>query len=715
MTGSAAGSNDGGGFRSYLRDCLRLLPYVKPYWKLALASISMIGFGALVSIVAPWPLAILLDTVFDSKPLPSLLGPLLDGTGRTMLIVIAVVFGLEVTAAQHSVTVLDNYVNTKLAQRLVLDFRSDLFRHVQKLSRSYHDESSSGLLFYRMSNEADAAGVIVVAVPPLIQAVLTLGLMFAIAFKLDTELALISLAVVPFIYYSAGYYAKRIQPRLYDVRNLEGETLSILSEALAMLRVVVAFVREDHEYRRFRAQGEDAVAARVRLTVLQTIFSLAVSMITAMGTAAVLGVGALHVIDGRLTPGELMVMLGYIAAIYRPLEQISNTFSTLQEYVIYLRYALGLLDTEPEVKDIPGAVPLERARGAIQFERVCFRYSERETTLEDISFHVAPGQRVAVVGPTGAGKTTLVSLIPRFYDAAEGHVLVDGTDVRGLTLASLREQISFVHQEPLLFAGTIAENIRYGRLDATWEEVENAARAANAHDFIVNLPLGYETKLGERGAKLSGGERQRICIARSFIKDAPILILDEPTSSVDSKTEAAILEALERLMARRTTLLIAHRLSTIKHVDLIVVLSHGRLVESGSHEELIQANGLYRQLWQFQTGVEARERSTAAAEEEELVRFAQSIAARVAGSDNGSSSELAGAIAGRLAGRAATGDAQAEAAWLVIGALLPLLEHGNDHALRELASQSSDSGTAEALAGGLAAGLFRDLGEQGAR
>ncbi|TMQ34076.1 MAG: ABC transporter ATP-binding protein, partial [Planctomycetota bacterium] len=410
-----------------------------------------------------------------------------------------------------------------------------------------------------------------------------------------------SLTVVPFLYCSIRYYLRNIEQRLVAVKGMEGESLSIIHEAVSMLRVIVAFGREDHEYRRFRDQGERTINARIKLTVQQTLFSLAVNMITATGTALVLGYGAWHALQGRLTVGQLLVVMAYIAAIYKPLETISTTIGSLQEVFVALRVAFKLLETEPEIKDVPGAVAVKRARGRVAFEGVYFNYDRRVDTLQNICFEARAGQVVGVVGPTGAGKTTLLSLLPRFYEVKKGRILLDGTDVRQLTLRSLREQISIVLQEPMLFSGSIADNIRYGRLDASGDEIRAAARAANAHDFIMALPRQYETEVGERGVKISAGERQRICVARAFLKDAPILILDEPTSSIDSKTEAIILEALDRLMVGRTTFMIAHRLSTIHKADLMLVVDHGRLMEQGTHDELLRQRGLYKQLYDIQT------------------------------------------------------------------------------------------------------------------
>jgi ABC-type multidrug transport system fused ATPase/permease subunit len=437
---------------------------------------------------------------------------------------------------------------------------------------------------------------------PLAQNLFTLVGMLAIVYRLDPQLALLSLTVVPVLYYSIGYYVTHVQTRLHEVRGLEGGAMGIIHESLAMLRVIVAFGREEHEYRRMREQGERANEARVALTLRQTLFSLCVDLTTSAGTALVLGVGAYHVFQRRLTVGDLLIVMSYIGSVYKPLEAISSTIGGLQMQLSQLSMAFNVLDIEPDIQDRPGAVNIGRAEGRVTFEQVAFSYKTRTDTLTDLSFEAAPGGVIAVVGPTGAGKTTLISLIPRFYDPSAGRILLDGRDIRDISLKSLREQISLVLQEPLLFSGTIQNNIRYGRLDATDEEIIEAAKAANAHDFIMNLPKQYETEIGERGSQLSGGERQRVSVARAFLKDAPILILDEPTSSIDSKTEAVILDALERLIAGRTTFMVAHRLSTLRHADQILVMDHGRLVEHGTHDELMALSGLYRQLNDLQSG-----------------------------------------------------------------------------------------------------------------
>jgi ATP-binding cassette subfamily B protein len=602
----------------FLRDFPRVFPYLRPYWKLGLSSVGLLWLGLIASLLAPWPLAILLDTVLGEEPLPSLLGPLGD-IDRTTLLVLAVVAGVVVTALEHGVGVGESYVNTALQEKLALDVRGDLFRHAQRLSEAFHDKTSSGALMFTITHQADAVGAVTVSIGPLIQSVLMLIGMFVIAFKIDPQLALLSLSVVPFIYLSTGYYTKRIEPRLYHVRGLEGQSMSIVFEAMAMLRVVVAFGREKYEYARFRRQGEEAVSARLNLTVRQTLFSLVVNVLTAAGTALVLGFGGWHVMQGDLTVGELVLVMAYIAAVYAPLQEITSTLAILQEQFINMRMVIDLLETPPDIEEDPDAIPIDRARGDLVMENVSFNYEGREGTLREISFAVGAGKRIGIVGPTGAGKSTLVSLIPRFYDPAEGSIRLDGIETRKVTLESLRHQFSVVHQEPMLFSGTIADNIRYGRLTASQEQIAEAAATANAHDFISALPDGYSTVLGEGGPQLSGGERQRIAVARAFLKDAPILILDEPTSSIDSGTEAVILEALDRLMVGRTTITIAHRLATIRRADLILVMDHGKIVERGTHAELLTADGLYRRLYEAQLAEEREDAATSDALHEQMV------------------------------------------------------------------------------------------------
>jgi ABC-type multidrug transport system fused ATPase/permease subunit len=580
----------------------RALKYLRPYKALAIGALLVTLLGAAAGLAEPWPLAILLDSVLGHKRPPGIVTFLTGGAdGRYTILIFIVLLGFFVALVAHGLGVLSTWFSAKIEQRIILDFRSDLFTHAQGLSLTFHDARQTGQTIYQINLHAAALGAILVAIPPILQALLSLIGMFVIVTLIDWQVAIVSLVAVPFIWYSLGVYGKRIVPRVQRVQGLEWESLSIVYEAISMLRVIVSFGRERHEFRRFRSQGEQAVEQRIRLTLSQTMFSLGVTMATALGTGLVLGFGAWHVIKGRISTGELVVLISYIASVYQPLEQLGSTIGSLNDQFVMFNTGISLLDVEPEVKQREGAIDIGRSTGRVTYDAVDFAYYNRADVLTQISLEVEPHQRVAIVGPTGAGKTTMINLLVRFYEPKAGRILIDGVDIRDLTLASLRNQISLVHQDPMLFSGSIADNIRYGRLESTREDVIAAAKQANAHDFIERLPDGYDTLLGERGAQLSGGERQRVAVARAFIRDAPILILDEPTSAIDSKTEEVILDALDDLMVGRTSFMIAHRLSTIRDADLIVVLKDGQIVEQGSHDELIDRPGLYRQLFEAQT------------------------------------------------------------------------------------------------------------------
>jgi ATP-binding cassette, subfamily B, bacterial len=581
----------------------RVRPYLRPYRRLLMGVMSLTLVTAILGLAEPWPLAVILNQILQDQENASGIVAFIFGSDPTVWVVLVsmVVARFLIIVVGNGFTVLSHYLGSKTEQNMVMDLRSDLFAHVQRLSFTFHDQRQTGALMSQINTQAAAVGNIVMVFPPIVEATLTLVGMLVIATLIDWQLALLALLVIPFLYWSFGVYGKRIVPRLQTVQTLEWRSLSIVHEAMAMLRVIVTFGREDYEHRRFREQGQTAIDERVKLTVSQSLYTLGVQTATAAGTSLVLGVGAWHVLQGKISVGELLVLLTYIASVYQPLEQISLTIGTIHEQLVQFNASLHLLDMEPEVKEKPDAVELGRAEGRVTARDVGFSYPSRDHTLDDISFEARPGERIAIVGHTGAGKSTLMSLLVRFYDPQSGGIQIDGVDLRDLKLQSLRDQISVVLQDPLLFSGTIEENIRYGKLDATREEIRDAARAANADEFISHLPNGYETMLGERGAQISGGERQRICVARAFLKDAPILILDEPTSSIDSKTEGVILDALDGLMEGRTSFMIAHRLSTVRHADQILVMRDGMIVERGTHDELVRHGEVYHQLYEAQT------------------------------------------------------------------------------------------------------------------
>jgi ATP-binding cassette subfamily B protein len=403
--------------------------------------------------------------------------------------------------------------------------------------------------------------------------------MIYVTFRIDTQLALVALAVSPLLYGASRITRAKIRRGWGTVKKLDSAAVSVVQEVLGVVRVVKAFGREDHEQQRYLDRGEAGVKARIRMAWIEGSYTVVVGMTTAIGMAAVLWIGARHIQAGILTVGELLLVISYIGRLYEPLKTIGTRSATLQGHFSSVERAFALLDQLPEVIERPHALPLVRARGEIRFENVSFSYDGSRMVLTDVDLEVAPGARVGIQGRTGAGKSTLMNLLTRFYDVNNGRILLDGVDLRDYKLADLRNQFGIVLQDSALFSTTIAENIAYAHPRATEEQIEEAARHANAHDFISNLPQGYGTLVGERGMRLSGGERQRIALARAFLKDAPVLILDEPTSSVDGKTEEVIIDALRRLMQGRTTFMIAHRLSTLDYCDLRLEVRDGRLTE----------------------------------------------------------------------------------------------------------------------------------------
>lgn len=577
-----------------------LLSFGFPYRALFIVFIGLMILEILVGLLVPWPMKILVDNVLGGATLPAWFGDLTRTSwagGKIALLVAVCVAGLLIGLLSELVSLGHTQLQVNIGQRMVLDLQRQLFAHLQKLSLRYHQIAGTGDAIYRLDSDAFCVdGIIMSGFFPLASALLTLTLMFAILFGLDPLLAVLSLAVVPFLFVVIHRYSSRLSDRAERVKEMESGIFNLVHEVFSSIKLVKAFSREHYEQGRFLDQGRTALRARLNVTLQESLFSVTISGVTYVGTAVVLGVGGWHVLQGRLTIGELLIVVAYLGSVYGPLSSISHTIGNLQGSVASARRVYQTLHLEPEITDLHGAQEVSRLRGHIRFDKVSFAYVDARPVLKSINFEALPGQMVALVGLTGAGKTTLVSLVPRFYDPIEGVVSVDGIDVRQMTLASLRESISVVLQEPILFSSSIEENIKYGKLDASHEEVEAAARAAQAHDFIELMPEQYASTLGEAGSQLSGGERQRISIARALLKDAPILILDEPTSALDSLAEARVFSALRGLMEGRTTIVIAHRLSTIRDADKILVLDAGEIVDTGRHEELLARNGLYREL-----------------------------------------------------------------------------------------------------------------------
>jgi ATP-binding cassette, subfamily B, bacterial len=570
---------------SDLRTYGRLLRQARRYWP-HLAGVFVIRLlAAPLALLTPLPLKMAIDNVIGSRPLPEglrwILPAQVGGSATALLwlaagllVLVALLIALQTLAA--------SLLETYTGENLVLDFRARLFRHVQRLSLSYHDTKGSSDSIYRIQYDAPFIQTILISgVIPVISAMLTLAGMIYITMRLDWHLALISLVVAPVLFVITRVFGLPLRKKWKRLKKLESLALSVVQEVLSAVRVVKAFGAEDQEHRRFMRQSTDRVSEQLRFARLQGGFDLLVGCTVAIGTALTLIIGVLHCRDGSLSVGSLMVVLTYQAQLYEPLKTLSKKTADLQSGLASADRAFALLDETPEVIERQQARSLTRARGKVEFRQVCFSYDTRRTILEDISFDVESGVRVGIQGSTGAGKTTLASLLMRFYDVSSGQILLDDVDIRDYKLDDLRGQFALVLQDTVLFSTSVGENIAYGRPGASQEEIREAARQARAHEFIERLPDGYETRVGERGMLLSGGERQRISLARAFLKDAPILILDEPTSSVDVKTEAAIMATMNELMKGRTTFMIAHRLGTLERCDVRLEIEGGRLKPKG--------------------------------------------------------------------------------------------------------------------------------------
>jgi ATP-binding cassette, subfamily B, bacterial len=535
-----------------------------------------------LALLTPLPLKIVVDSVIGSRPLPGFLDALLPEAvtrSSTAILIFAVGLVLAVALLSEMLELAESVLGEYTGEKLTLNLRTQLFRRAQRLSLSYHDSRGVTDSTFRIQYDAPALRWIVIdGVMPIITAVFTLVGMIYVTALISLQLALVALAVAPLMLLVSWFYSRRLRPHWHRVHELDYSALSAAEEALSAVRVVKAFGQEDREERRYVHRSGASLRQNVRVAFIEGGFTLLIGLITAAGTAVVLFVGVRLVLSGALSLGNLLLIMGYLLQLYAPLDVLSNTKATLQSSLASAERAFSLLDEAPEVVERPNARPLGRASGAVAFHEVSFAYDEDHPVLHDVSFEIDAGTRLGISGTTGAGKSTLMSLLTRFYDPTAGQILLDGRDLRDYKVADLRKQFAIVLQEPVLFSTSIGENIAYARPEASEEEVVEAAKAANAHEFIIALPDGYEAQVGERGMSLSGGERQRVALARAFLKDAPILILDEPTSSVDTKTEATIMEAMERLMHGRTTFMIAHRLSTLVSCDARLQIEDGRVV-----------------------------------------------------------------------------------------------------------------------------------------
>jgi ATP-binding cassette subfamily B protein/subfamily B ATP-binding cassette protein MsbA len=595
-----------------MRRRLRLLRYARPYWRSLAVVLATILLHVGLNLLTPWPLKVLLDHVLDGQPVPPELERALEvlpGPGGTNGLLLWVCVSTVLLVLVRCVIDMANTVAAvSFGQRMVYALAADLFLRLQRLSPIFHSRQPVGDMVSRISGDTHCMEVLVVSVLlPLLESVLALGSMFLVMWQIQPDMTLLSLAVVPMMMLIMWRFGKPMEERSRVERDMEGEMMAIAEQALSAIPAVQAFNREEVEHRRFQRLADEAVSVHLNSSWLDMWFKLFIDVVLAAGTAAIMWFGARLVLRGQLTTGDIVVFLGYLHMLYDPLNSIIHSGSAMQHAAGSADRVLEIIDARPDVRDLPGARAVA-LKGHVRYEGVTFGYELGRPVLKGVSLEARPGEVVAVVGPTGAGKTTLVNLLVRFFDPWGGRLTVDGQDIRRHALRSLRQQVALVLQEPFIFPLSVADNIAYGRPDATRAEVEAAARAASADGFIRLLPRGYDSVVGERGATLSGGEKQRLAIARAFLKDAPVLILDEPTSALDAGTEALLLGAIDQLMKDRTTLVIAHRLSTIRNADRILVVNGGEVVEQGRHEELLARDGLYAGLYRQQMEIARHDR-----------------------------------------------------------------------------------------------------------
>jgi ABC-type multidrug transport system fused ATPase/permease subunit len=578
---------------------------LRPYWKHLVVVLLAMLVETLMGLAAPWPLKLALDNVLGSHPLPEWLSIIHEsflGEGKNAILHFAALAVVAIAVLDGISSYADSYFTTSIGQWIAHDLRRTVYDHLQRLSLSYYDRHDTGNLISTITEDIDAVQSFASSsMLNILVDVFTVIGMLAVMFYLEWDFTLIALSVTPLLAILVYRFKHVVKRASHEVRKKQSEIVSVVQEGLASIRVVKAFARGEYEEGRLREKSLESVSAALRARRVKSLLPPLVSTVVSIGTALVLLYGTKLVLAGQMTAGSLVVFLAYLSRLFKPIQDLAKMANNVAQAAVGLERIKAIIDTNEKTPELPGAREAENINGEVEFCNVTFGYDPNRLTLKDVSFSIPPGKMVGIVGATGGGKSTIISLIPRFYDPVSGQVKLDGTDVRDFTLKSLREQISCVLQDTQLFRAPIWQNIAYGKPGATREEIIRAATLANAHEFIGKMGEGYDTMLGERGMTLSGGQRQRIGIARAIIRDTPVLLLDEPTTGLDAESERVVLEALERLMKGRTTIVIAHRLVGVRNADLIIVVKDGTIAESGTHDELLACGGLYAGFYEIQS------------------------------------------------------------------------------------------------------------------
>lgn len=566
---------------------LRILSYIKPYMHRLLFAMVCTIMAAAGNLYIPWIIKDMIDEVLADKN-----GTMLNWIAAS-IIAIFIVRGLFWYG--------QNYLMSYVGQSVIIDIRAAVFKKLQRLSVSFYDKNKTGTIMSYVTNDVNAlqSAMVENTIEMITEGFILIGSVVAMIY-LDWRLTLFTVCTFPVVLWFMEFFGKKIRKTGGRIQECTADITSVLQESVASARVIKSFVREDYEVDRFDVENKANFRANMKNAQLMATLTPVVELVAAIGVTMIIWYGGNNVINGTITAGSLVAFLTYAVNISNPIKRLTRVIGNIQKAFAAAQRVFMIIDMPEEIAESRDAKQLPEVSGKVEFQNVSFAYNDKGNVITDLSFSVKPGEVIAIVGPSGAGKSTIANLLPRFYDVNKGDIKIDGHSVREVTLDSLREQVGIVPQETMLFNGSVYNNILYGRLDATKEEIEAAAKAANAHDFIMQLTDGYETKLGDRGVNLSGGQRQRIAIARAILKNPRILILDEATSALDTESERVVQEALDRLMVGRTSFVIAHRLSTVKNADKILVLEKGNLVESGTHDELLALDGLYAHLYKIQ-------------------------------------------------------------------------------------------------------------------